>query len=271
MMCSLLRRLGLSLLLALLAAPVWAISARDLPSQAEWLGAMRAGQSLSLPGKVMRTRNLFNNIAWIADTDPDGHWATPAELLHKGSGDLLDLVTAYYFTLRGMGVPASDLRMFFGKIRTLYDPVPHLLLAVRAGGTTYFIDPLRDTALTDETPSEFLVTLALNETGTWRTGALTDLSVWSGMGKGVDQVPRWMGVCYSTLGMLGLLAPEPKLDFAEIERNPPAAGVPAATKSRKKLKAKPAAKSPLSVKAKAIRTPAKSQKSSTAGAATHLK
>lgn len=237
------RRLIFGLASLLLTASAWAIAAPELPSQSEWINAMRAGQKLSLPGKVMRTRNLFNNIAWIADTDPDGHWATPAELLRKGSGDLLDLVTAYYFTLRGMGVPAGDLRLFFGRIRTLNEPVPHLLLAVRAGGTTYFIDPLRDTAMTDETPSEFHASLALNEVSTWRTGALTDLSVWSGMGLGVDQVPRWMGVCYSTLGMIGLLAPEPKVDFAELERDPPAAGPASKAKSRTKLKAKPAAKS----------------------------
>lgn len=222
----------------LLAASSWAIATPELPSQSDWMNAMRAGQKLSLPSKVMRTRILFNNVAWTPDTDPDGHWATPAELLRKGSGDLLDLVTAYYFTLRGMGVAPGDMRLFFGRIRTLDEPVPHLLLVVRAAdGTSYFVDPLRDTAMTDETPTEFRPTLALNESGTWRTGALTDLSVWSSMGGSIDNIPRWMGVCYSTLGMMGLLQPI-ETSIAQMESDPPAAGKKLARKAKSKSRTK---------------------------------
>lgn len=243
-----LRRLIIGLAGLVLASSAWAIAAPELPSQTEWMNAMRAGQKLSLPSKVMRTRILFNNVAWTADTDPDGHWATPAELLRKGSGDLLDLVTAYYFTLRGMGVPSSDMRMFFGKIRTLDEPVPHLLLALRAAdGTTYFVDPLRDTAMTDETPTEFRPTLALNEAGTWRTGALTDLSVWSSMGGAIDAIPRWMGVCYSALGMMGMLEPV-ATSIAQLEIEPPAAGKKRVSKARTKTKAKSKSNSKVTTK-----------------------
>lgn len=237
-----LRHWLVGLICSFLVSSAWAIAAPDLPSQAEWMNAMRAGQKLSLPSKVMRTRNLFSNVAWTRDTDPDGHWATPAELLRKGSGDLLDLVTAYYFTLRGMGVASSDMRMFFGRIRTLDEPVPHLLLALRAAdGTTYFVDPLRDTAMTDETPSEFRPTLALNESGTWRTGALTDLSVWSSMGGALDNVPRWMGVCYSALGLMGMLEPL-ATSVAQLESEPPAAGNKRVSKTKRKSKSKVTAK-----------------------------
>jgi hypothetical protein len=215
----------LLLCLSCLALPARAMATAELPSQTDWLNSMRAGQSLNLPGKVMRARSLFNNVAWSPDADPDGHWATPAELLRRGSGDLLDLVTAYYFTLRGMGVPADDIRMFFGKMRTLDEPVAHILLAVRErDGTTYFVDPLRDTALTDETPSQFRPTLAFNEAGTWRASALTDLSIWSSIGAEPDNVPRWTGVCHSTLGMMGLLQPARMDVVAVLEAEPPAAG-----------------------------------------------
>jgi hypothetical protein len=220
--------------LLLLALPAQAMATAELPSQADWLNSMRAGQSLDLPGKVMRARSLFNNIAWSPDADPDGHWATPAELLRRGSGDLLDLVTAYYFTLRGMGVAADDIRMFFGKLRTLDEPVAHILLAVRErDGTTYFVDPLRVTAMTDETPSHFRPTLAFNEAGTWRASALTDLSIWSSIGAAPDNVPRWAGVCHSTLGMMGMLQPTPIDVVAVLEKEPPAAGVPTKAKKTK--------------------------------------
>jgi hypothetical protein len=233
-----LRRGLFGLACCLLASSAWSVAAPGQSSQAEWMNAMQAGQKLSLPSKVMRTRVLFNHIAWTPDTDPDGHWATPAELLRKGSGDLLDLVTAYYFTLRGMGVASSDIRMFFGRIRTLDEPVPHLLLALRgADGTTYFIDPLRDTAMTDEAPSEFRPTLALNESGAWRTGALTDLSVWSSMGGALDNLPRWMGVCYSSLGMMGMLEPL-AASIAQMESDPPAAGKTPKSIAKSKPKAR---------------------------------
>jgi hypothetical protein len=236
-------RLALFLAVLLVTSPVRAIATAELPSQNDWLNAIHSSRKLDLPAKVMRTRSLFNNVAWSRDTDPDGHWATPAELLRRGSGDLLDLVTAYYFTLRGMGIPASEIRMFFGKIRTIDEPVPHILLAVRGrAGATYFVDPLRETAMTDETPAEFRPTLALNEAGAWRTGALTDLSVWETLGSDPDNVPRWLGVCYSTLGMLGLLETKPVDAVAAIlEAEPTASGGGTKKKARSRSKAKAAA------------------------------
>jgi hypothetical protein len=239
--------LCLALFLAVFGRPALAMLQIERPTQADWLNVISKSRGLDLPAKVMRTRTLFHNIAWSADSEPDGYWATPAELLRRGSGDLLDLVTAYYFTLRGMGVPAGDIRMFFGKIRTIDQPVPHIMLAVRAGaGTTYFVDPLRETAMTDETPTEFRPTLAINEAGAWRTGALTDLSVWDSLGSNPENVPRWLGVCYSALGMLGLLqAPPPAVDVAALlEAEPPASGgrkSKARAKKSGKAKAKPVA------------------------------
>jgi hypothetical protein len=245
----------LALILGLIPTVALAISLpQGIPSQSDWLHAMRAGQRLDLPGKVMRARVLFTNVAWSPESDPDGHWATPAELLRRGSGDLLDIVTAYYFTLRGMGVAAADIRMFFGKRRTLDEPVPHILMAVRHGHETYFVDPLRDVAMTDETPTEFRPTLAFNETGAWRTGALTDLSIWTTLGSDPENIPRWLGVCYSALGMMGML--QPMQAVALLENNPPASGHAAKPSSKfkttkVKVGAKPAPK-PL----KATATPA---------------
>lgn len=209
-------------------------SSLEVPTHAEWLTAMQQAQTLNLSGKVMRARTLFNDIAWSADQGTGGHWATPAELLEKGSGDLLDLVTAYYFTLRGMGVPADDIRLYFGQIRTLDRPVPHLLLAVRAADrSVYFIDPIKDLPMSDEPPTEFRPTLALNETGTWWTPALTDLSVWNSLSTNLIKVAGWTDVCDSSLAFMGLMplspptqtTPAPDPFLAAIESDPPAAGI----------------------------------------------
>lgn len=209
----------------------------DAPGQGEWFRTMHAGKSLELPAKVMRTRVLFAHIAWNPDTDPNGYWATPEELLAKGSGDLLDLVTAYYFTLRGMGVAAEDIRIFIGKLRTLDSLVPHILLAIRStNGVHYYVDPLRDAAMTDETPNEFRPSLAFNEEGLWHAAALSDFTVWTTRGGSPENVPRWVKVCQSTLAMLGLRGPVTSFD-AIVENTPPASGgtqprKPAAGKSK---------------------------------------
>ena len=191
---------------------------------------MQQSQALNLSSKVMRARILFSNIAWRADQDVGGHWATPPELLKNGAGDLLDLVTAYYFTLRGMGVPATDIRMYLGQLHTLDRLVPHLLLAVRAPNQTiYFVDPIQDTPMIGEPPKGFQPTLALNETGTWWTPTLTDVSVWNTQGSNLIEVEGWARVCESTLDLLGLLppAPPPPIEnmVATLEADPPSAGM----------------------------------------------
>ncbi len=183
----------------------------------------------------MRTRIFFTHIAWNASTHQGNRWAPPSVLLERGTGNLLELVTAYYFTLRGMGVSAQDLRLFFGQIRTLDDPVPHLLLAVRAPNRSiYFVDPIKDIPMSADPPHEFRPSMALNEYGSWWTPALTDLSVWNTAGSSLVRVEGWPEVRDQTLDLLGL-APRQDPIVAALEADPPAAG--AKKKSRVKSKA----------------------------------
>jgi hypothetical protein len=43
-------------------------------------------------------------------------WQTPKQSLHRGMGDCDDIAIAKFFTLRAMGVPEKNLRLFFGII-----------------------------------------------------------------------------------------------------------------------------------------------------------
>jgi hypothetical protein len=188
----------------LFVAPAAAmVPTSELPSRSEWLAAMHESRDENLSFKVMRARTLFDHVAWRADARA-GHWKNPAELLKQGSGNLLELVAAYYFTLRGMGIDANDIRLYVGKMNTLDKIVPHTLLAIRNHGPTYYIDPLRDTPMFDEAPAHFRPIMALNESGTWRTEELTDASVWETRGNNATPVKGWVKVCNDTLAMLGL-------------------------------------------------------------------
>lgn len=201
---------------------------RDLPSHADWLVAMRESRDMNLSWKVMRTRTLFNEVAWKASSNISGRWATPVELLNKGSGNFLDLIAAYYFTLRGMGLRADDIRVYLGKMRTLDKQVPHILLAIGNHGPVYYIDPLQEIPLLDEPPGHFTPSMALNETGAWPTSSLHDATIWATQGQHPSQIAGWSSVCASTLPLLELEQPvkiaamaiEPE---ALIEAAPPAA------------------------------------------------
>lgn len=167
---------------------------------------MNESRDQNLSFKVMRARMLFDHVAWRADTRA-GHWKNPAELLKDGSGNLLELVAAYYFTLRGMGVKASDIRLYVGRMNTLDRVVPHTLLAIRNHGPTYYIDPLRNTPMLDEPPAHFHPLMALNETGSWLTGELSDSAVWETRANNTPTVKGWAKVCNDTLAILGLAPP----------------------------------------------------------------
>jgi hypothetical protein len=200
---------------------------RDLPSHADWLVAMRESRDMNLSWKVMRTRTLFHEVAWKASGNISGRWANPVELLNKGSGNFLDLIAAYYFTLRGMGLRAEDIRVYLGKMRTLDKQVPHILLAIGNHGPVYYIDPLQEIPLLDEPPGHFTPSMAINETGAWPTNSLRDTSVWTALGQQPGQIAGWQNVCDTTLPLLELEHPVKVAAYVEpeaiIEAAPPAA------------------------------------------------
>lgn len=101
------RHLTLSLLL--LSGSVHATPA----TRAEQWDAMYAAPLT--PSLVFDTNERVNRwiryqsdqITWNAPY----HWATPAELVHTGSGDCEDYALTKYLILRRAGLPAADLRL----------------------------------------------------------------------------------------------------------------------------------------------------------------
>ena len=67
------------------------------------------------------------------------------------------------------------------------------------------------------------------------------------MGGAIDAIPRWMGVCYSALGMMGMLEPV-ATSIAQLEIEPPAAGKKRVSKARTKTKAKSKSNSKVTTK-----------------------
>jgi predicted transglutaminase-like cysteine proteinase len=88
------------------------------------LAGARALQSLQAelqmvdePSKLRGVNEFFNRrVLFRDDIDIWGqvdYWASPLEMLDKGSGDCEDYAIAKYFSLLGLGVPVAKLRMVY--------------------------------------------------------------------------------------------------------------------------------------------------------------
>lgn len=87
----------------------------------EWASLMNNVSDQATDIKLQRVNAFFNKkIAYFEDIEVWGqsdYWATPLESMSKGKGDCEDFVIAKYFSLRGLGVPDSQLRLVYVKAR----------------------------------------------------------------------------------------------------------------------------------------------------------
>ena len=80
--------------------------------------------------KLRLVTDFFNKYKPVSDQSlwqKENYWATPIELLERGTGDCEDYVIAKYFTLKTMGVPISKLRLVYATSHKLKEP--HMVLA----------------------------------------------------------------------------------------------------------------------------------------------
>lgn len=133
--CRVLRRIA-GLTAALLCA-VWVVAAPDydrILQLAEarygdrgvqvvraWQEMMLSAQSLSEADKIRRVNEFFNRRIQFGEDQAiwgaNDYWATPLELMGRGSGDCEDFAIAKYFALRSLGVPLESLRITYVKAR----------------------------------------------------------------------------------------------------------------------------------------------------------
>ena len=102
----------------------------------DWQQLMVTGKMLPEQDKLQQVNDFFNRhitfssdlVVWLKND----YWATPVELLAKGSGDCEDFSIAKYFTLIETGVDESKLRITY--VKALQLNLPHMVL-------TYFESP----------------------------------------------------------------------------------------------------------------------------------
>ncbi len=115
--------------------------------------------------RVVNSR--LNGIRYV--TDPvnwglDDYWSTLAQFLRR-DGDCEDYAIAKYMLLKQLGVPVADMRVVIVMDQNLN--IPHAILAVRAGATTYILDNQITDIAPDTSIRHYKPYYSINEQAWW--------------------------------------------------------------------------------------------------------
>jgi predicted transglutaminase-like cysteine proteinase len=134
---------------------------------------------------------FFNQrMAWRDDQSVWGqvdYWAAPLEMFGKGAGDCEDLAMGKYFSLLGLGVAESSLRLVYVRAQWEGRPQAHMVLAWYAtpDAEPYILDNLNPKLLKASERPDLQPVFSFNAQGLWQgAGAqaagnpLTRLTIW---------------------------------------------------------------------------------------------
>ncbi len=82
------------------------------------------------PNGLALANGFFNQVPYVTDLQNwqvNDYWATPTEMLGSYGADCEDYAIAKYFTLKDLGIPASQLRITYVRALTLGES--HMVLA----------------------------------------------------------------------------------------------------------------------------------------------
>ena len=129
------------------------------------------------PGRLAAVNQFFNRrIVFAEDTEnwnQVDYWASPLELLAKGSGDCEDYVIAKYFSLLTTGVPMSRLRLVYVRLQ-IGGPrgvvQPHMVLAYYAapGSEPLILDNLINDIRPASRRLDLVPVFSFNGEGLWQ-------------------------------------------------------------------------------------------------------
>lgn len=97
-----------------------------------WFEFVGRTRDLSCPARLQRTNQHINEVRYTNDHEvwqKEDHWATPLELLIKDAGDCEDFAVAKYFTLIGLDIADSVLRITYARVNGQGQNQPHMVLA----------------------------------------------------------------------------------------------------------------------------------------------
>lgn len=156
----------------------------------EWAALISHPPQGSVQEKLTRVNTFFNQrILFRADRSVWGatdYWATPAESLRKGAGDCEDYALAKYFTLREIGIPASQLRITYVKALQLNQAHMVVTWYSTPEAIPLVLDNLKAVILPATQRTDLLPVYAFNGEGLWlpqaagnkRVGDSKQLSRW---------------------------------------------------------------------------------------------
>lgn len=137
----------------------------------EWAALVKNAPPGDIKDTLNRVNQFFNSRMRFRDDiavwGQQDYWATPIEFLRKGAGDCEDYALAKYFTLREMGVPASQLRITYVKALQLNQA--HMIVAWYAtpDAIPLILDNLKTTILPATQRNDLLPVYSFNEQGLW--------------------------------------------------------------------------------------------------------
>jgi predicted transglutaminase-like cysteine proteinase len=134
---------------------------------ARWRQMLAEAQAKNDMQKLKTVNRFFNQWPYRLDRevyDAADHWATPEEFMAH-SGDCEDFGIAKYFTLRQLGLAASQLRLVV--VRDRIRGIGHAVLAVYLDDTVYILDNLTDQVLPHTRYRHYLPQYSVNENHGW--------------------------------------------------------------------------------------------------------
>ncbi|BDH44725.1 hypothetical protein TUM12370_07690 [Salmonella enterica subsp. enterica serovar Choleraesuis] len=125
----------------------------------------------TLQSKLNQVNRFFNrSVRFQNDTVVWGtkdYWATPIEFLRKGAGDCEDYALAKYFSLRELGVPASQLRITYVKALNLNQAHMVLTWYSRPDAIPLVLDNLISEIKPANQRTDLLPIYSFNAEGVW--------------------------------------------------------------------------------------------------------
>jgi len=99
-----------------------------------WRDHLATLETAKMQEQLTSVNQFFNQrVRWRSDYEIYGvedFWATPAEMLGRGTGDCEDFTIAKYVSLRHLGVPAEQLRLTYVQLKvTATRTQAHMVLA----------------------------------------------------------------------------------------------------------------------------------------------
>jgi predicted transglutaminase-like cysteine proteinase len=190
----------------MLGSMAWAWDGARIQAQARLLPAtaqVKVAQLLDVLGQarsqpvleqLSTVNDFFNqNVTWKDDASvwgvPD-YWAAPLEMLGKGAGDCEDLAMGKYFSLLGLGVEASSLRLVYVRAQWQGRPQAHMVLAWydKPDGEPWILDNLEPQIKRAGARPDLAPVFSFNAQGLWQGGhanpmqsagsPLTRLTIW---------------------------------------------------------------------------------------------